>query len=145
MARKRTGRPPGRPKADRTVALLTCSYGHDGLPQYQMNAPASQLAMAYHNARLIVDGMPKRAIRKNLAHQFPDARGNPKSQASISKIFRDQRYYNRVEIEIAGLNLEIASRDADPVAYTKYQADLRADIAAAIDEVERGIGGKLGD
>ena len=139
MARKLTGKPPGRPRKDKDAPYIEMIDDVRGLPSYRFNVPTWVIAMVQLHAELRLDEHPKRAIRKILADHFTDKVGGKKSQAIITRYFKDGRYGELVEVRIKEMRrvreLTAFRSDNDPAVFERERNDLRAAIAAAIDKV----------
>ncbi|RAI55911.1 hypothetical protein [Roseicella frigidaeris] len=129
MAYKRTGKPAGRPKkAD--LPLVSIEINPDGPPRYSRNVPAWWIAMAHHEARMVVEGQFRHGALRELGRQFGAERGGGKSPAAITKVRADWRYAAERDRQIALLQ-KLAEQDAqDPNRDREARAALRRKLAA---------------
>jgi hypothetical protein len=134
MPYKPTGKPPGRPKVDRDLPLISADVvGMTG----RLHAPEWWITMATLEAEWRVAGKWRHGSLKDLARNFTSELGGGKSAAAVNKTRRDRRYLAAVNQHVANLKKTIEQDARDPMTARADRVDLRADISAAIDNLRR--------
>ena len=152
MPRKATGKPPGRPPADKSRPLLWSDIAVDGLRPLKLKVPEWWIAAANFEVEWWLNGKPESGLRREMARQFTSVRGGGKSGATITKLRADTRYREYVShlLSIArhGQGREEIQKQYFPECYeadqarkkcwlARLEADLTRAYAKAASEIDK--------
>lgn len=127
MPYKRTGRPNGRPKADRTAPLMSVDVV---TMTARLNVPKWWIAMAYLEAEWKHSKKWRHGSLVDLARNFTPKPRVGMSLAAVNKARRDRRYRTAVDEHIANLERTSKSGSSDCTTINANRLDLRATIEA---------------